>query len=150
MNIEKSYQIGNFTVVPMLVSHDVECFAFLIHHSEHGSIYFFTDAYNMKQAVRGCRTYMCEVNYKDELLEKAVSEGKTIASQADRIRLSHMSLSHAVQFIHDCEAEKSARQIILIHGSSRHLDPMEAVTRVQKEFGVPVYYAKKGLTLNLM
>ena len=147
---EKSYQMGNFTVTPISVQHDVECYAFLIHHPSYGSIYFFTDAYNMKQSVRGCRTYMCEVNYEDGLLEKAVNEGKTIVSQADRIRLSHMSLAHAVQFMQDCEADKSAHQIVLIHGSSRHLNPEIAVNKFQQVLGVPTFYARAGMVINLM
>lgn len=147
---EKSYQMGDFTVTPLEVKHDVSCFAFLIHHPSYGSIYFFTDAYNMTQAIRGCRCYMCEVNYDDALIEKAVSEGKTIPSQADRIRLSHMSLAHGIEFMKDCQAEKSARQIILIHGSSRHLNPEPAVKKFQQALGIPTYYASKGLEINLI
>lgn len=150
MTKEKSYQMGNFTVTPISVLHDVECYAYLIHHPSYGSIYFFTDAYNMKQSVRGCRTYMCEVNYEDGLLEKAVNEGKTIASQADRIRLSHMSLAHGIQFLQQCEVEKSAHQIVLIHGSSRHLNPEKAVSKFQQVLGVPTYYARPHLEINLM
>lgn len=147
---EKAYQIGDFSVTPLEVQHDVECYAYLIHYPSYGSIYFFTDAYNMKQAIRGCKCYMCEANYEDGLLEKAINEGKTAVSQADRIRLSHMSLAHAVQFMQECEAEKSAHQIVLIHGSSRHLNPDIAVNKFQQVLGVPTYYAHAGLTLNLI
>ena len=145
-----TFHFGGFDVAPFSVEHDVKNFGFLVHHKEIGSLFFATDCYNLKFALRGCRTYLAECNYSDELLDKAIREGKTPRSQGDRVMLSHMSLEHCVSWLHDCEAEKSARQIILIHGSSRHLDPMEAVEKVQKEFGVPVYYAKKNLTLNLM
>ena len=90
-----------------------------------------------------------ECNYEDELLRKAVNEGRTIASQADRIRLSHMSQYHAIEFLQCCEADKSARKIILIHGSSRHLIPNAAVSKFQQVLGVPTYYAKAGLVVNL-
>lgn len=146
----KSYQMGNFTVTPLSVIHDVSCYAYLIHHPSYGTIYFFTDAYNMKQAIRGCKCYMCEVNYEDELLNKAVREGRTIASQADRIRLSHMSLAHAVQFMNDCYAANTAHQIILIHGSARHLNPILAVNKFHQVIGVPTYYAKSGKIINLI
>lgn len=145
-----TYHFGDFDVTPFEVQHDVTNFGFLIHHPECSSIFFATDCYNLKFALRGCKTYLAECNYSDELLDKAIREGKTARSQGDRVMLSHMSLEHCVSWLHQCEAEKSARQIILIHGSSRHLDPMEAVTKVQQEFGVPSYYANKGLTLNLM
>lgn len=145
-----TYHFGDFDVTPFEVQHDVTNFGFLIHHPECGSVFFATDCYNLKFALRGCKTYLAECNYSDELLGEAMREGKTPRSQGDRVMLSHMSLEHCVSWLHQCEAEKSARQIILIHGSSRHLDPMEAVTKVQQEFGVPSYYANKGLTLNLM
>lgn len=146
---EKSYQMGNFTVTPLSVLHDVSCYAYLIHHNSYGAIYFFTDAYNMKQTIRGCKCYMCEVNYDDELLNEAVKEGRTTASQADRIRLSHMSLAHAVKFMQDCEADKSASKIVLIHGSSRHLNPSLAVNKFQQVLGVPTIYAEKCKKINL-
>ena len=121
----------------------------LIHHQECGSLFFATDCYNLKFAIRGCSTYLAECNYDDSLLNKAISEGKTPASQADRVRLSHMSLEHCVSWLQDCEAEKSAKQIVLIHGSSRHLKPELAVNKVQQVIGVPTWYAKKGLEIEL-
>ena len=147
---EKAFQMGNFSVTPIEVQHDVECYAYLIYHPDYGSIYFFTDAYNMKQVIRGCKCYMCECNYEDSLLEKATQEVKTTIMQADRIRLSHMSLAHAVKFLQDCEADKSAHQIVLIHGSSRHLNPEMTVSKFQQVLGIPTYYAKTGLKLNLI
>lgn len=150
VHAEKTYSLGDFKITPLVVEHDEPCLAYLVYHPEMGSLYFFTDAYNMKQAIRGCRTYMCEVNYEDGLLEKAVNEGRTIVSLADRIRLSHMSLAHGIEFMRDCEAEKSARQIILIHGSTRHLHPEAAVSKFQQVVGVPTFYAKTGLQIDLM
>lgn len=145
-----TFHFGEFSVTPFSVEHDVKNFGYLIYHPEVGSIFFATDCYNLHFALRGCRIYLAECNYDDELLNKAVQEGETIVSQADRIRLSHMSLEHCVSWLHQCEAEKSAKQIILIHGSSRHLNPEEAVNKFQQVLGVPVFYAKKGLMINLM
>lgn len=145
-----TYSLGKFRVTPLKVEHDVPCYAYLIYHPEYGSIHFFTDAFNMKQVIRGCGTYMCECNYDDEALNKAVRDGKTLASQADRIRLSHMSLAHGIGFMKQCEATKTAKQIILIHGSGRHLNPRKAVEAFQEALGVPTYYAKKGLEIELI
>lgn len=150
MAVEETYSVGSFRVTPIAVQHDVPCFAFLIHYQSYGGIYFFTDAYNMDEVVRGCQTYMCECNYEDALLDRAVKRGKTIASQADRIRLSHMSLAHGVEFMRQCHAEKTAYQIILVHGSERHLYPEEATRKFEQVLGVPTYYARKGLEINLM
>lgn len=145
----KTYSIGKFRVTPFEVSHDCEDYGYIIYHPEVGSIFFASDCYNLKQAIRGCSVYLMECNYEDEILRKEVSEGRTIASQADRIRLSHMSQSHAIEFLQCCEADKSARKIILIHGSARHLFPNAAVSKFQQVLGVPTYYAKAGLVVNL-
>lgn len=145
----ETYSIGKFRVTPFEVSHDCEDYGYIIYHPEVGSIFFASDCYNLKQAIRGCSVYLMECNYDDGFLQKAVSEGRTIASQADRIRLSHMSLAHAIEFLQCCEAGQSAHQIILIHGSARHLNPTKAVNKFQQVFGIPVYYAQKGLEINL-
>ena len=61
-----------------------------------------------------------------------------------------MSLEHAVSWLQDCKAEQSAHQIILIHGSARHLNPIIAVNKFQQVIGVPTYYAKSGEIINLI
>lgn len=147
---DRTYHLGEFSVTPISVEHDVPCLSFLIHHNEMGTLYFFTDCYNMKAAIRGIKTFLCECNYEDGLLCKAVNEGKTIASLADRIRLSHLSEAHAIEFLQDCEAEKTAKQIVLIHGSSKHLNSEKSISRFQQVIGVPTYYAKPGLSINLL
>lgn len=150
MTPEKTYHFGSFSVTPLFVKHDIPCLSFLIHHKESGTLYMFTDCYDMRTAIRGVSTFLCECNYEDGLLQKAVNECKTIASQADRIRLSHLSQAHAIEFLQECEAEQSAKQVILIHGSSRHLNPEQAVSKFQQVLGIPTYYAKTGLTINLL
>lgn len=146
---EDTYPFGEFVVTPFYVEHDVPDYGYLIYHKECGNIFFATDCYNLKFVLRGCYTYLAECNYDDAILRKAISDGKTPASQADRVRLSHMSLAHCVSWLQDCEAEKTAKQIILIHGSSRHLNPELAVNKVQQVIGVPTWYAKKGLEIEL-
>lgn len=144
-----TFRFGNFGVTPFEVQHDAKNFGYLIHEQSYGTIFFATDCYNLHFCIQGCQVYLAECNYSDALLDKAVAEGKTPRSQADRVRLSHMSLEHAVSWLQDCKAEQSAHQIILIHGSSRHLNPTKAVNKFQQVFGIPVYYAQKGLEINL-
>lgn len=144
-----TFRFGNFGVTPFEVQHDAKNFGYLIHEPSYGTIFFATDCYNLNFVIQGCNTYLAECNYSDELLDKAVAEGKTPRSQADRVRLSHMSLEHAVSWLQDCKAERSAHQIILIHGSARHLNPTKAVNKFQQVFGIPVYYAQKELEINL-
>lgn len=146
----QTYAMGEFGVTPIRVEHDIPTLGFLIHHVECGTIFFATDCYNLHQYIRGCATYMMECNYEDGLLSSAVRDGKTIASQADRIRLSHLSQAHAIEFLQECKAERSAKQVVLIHGSSRHLLPEQAISKFQQVLGIPTYYAKPGLSINLL
>lgn len=144
-----TFRFGNFGVTPFEVQHDAKNFGYLIHEPSYGTIFFATDCYNLHFCIQGCKTYLAECNYSDAILDKAVEEGKTPRSQADRVRLSHMSLEHAISWLHDCDVEHYARHIILIHGSARHLNPSLAVNKFQQVLGVPTIYAEKEIKINL-
>lgn len=146
----KTYQVGDFRVTPLKVEHDVECFAYLVHHPEMGTLMFATDCWNLHQVVKGVSHYLIEANYQDEVLDEAVRTGKTIQSMADRVRLSHMSLKHCVEYLKMCDAGKTAKTITLIHASERHLDKKNAELTVAGQTGVPTWVAKKGLEIVLM
>lgn len=145
----KTYHLGNFSVTPLAVEHDVDCFAYLI-HGECGVIEFATDCWNLHQVVKGVTHYLIEANYQDDILDEAVREGRTVASQADRIRLSHMSLKHCIEYLKMCEADKTARTITLIHASGRHLDKQNAELAVAGQTGVATWVAKQGMEIVLM
>lgn len=146
----KTYRFGDFAVTPMAVEHDVECFAYLVHHKEMGTLFFATDCWNLHQVVKGVNHFLIEANYSDCVLDNAVALGKTLPSLADRVRLSHMSLEHCAEYLRMCEAEKTARTITLIHASERHLDKEVARMHVQQGFGVPTWVAEKGLEVELI
>ena len=146
----KTYHLGNFSVTPLAVEHDVDCFAYLIHDGECGVIEFATDCWNLHQVVKGVTHYLIEANYQDDILDEAVREGRTVASQADRIRLSHMSLKHCIEYLKMCEADKTARTITLIHASGRHLDKQNAELPVAGQTGVATWEAKQGMEIVLM
>ena len=151
LGCECTHCFGGFSATPFWVKHDEDApnYGYLIRHKEIGTIFFATDCYNLNFVIRGCQVYLAECNYSDAILDKAIAEGLTPKSQADRIRLSHMSMEHAISWLHDCDVEHCARKIILIHGSARHLIPNAAVSKFQQVLGVPTYYAKAGLVVNL-
>ena len=152
LGCECTHCFGEFSATPFFVKHDEDApnYGYLIHHKEIGTIFFATDCYNLHFVIQGCNTYLAECNYSDAILDKAVSDGKTLRSQADRVRLSHMSLEHSIAWLKECDAEHCANQIILIHGSARHLNPIIAVNKFQQVIGVPTYYAKSGEIINLI
>lgn len=145
----KAYRYGDYMVAPIAVEHDVECFAYIVYHKEMGTLFFATDCWNLHQVMKGVNHFLIEANYSDCVLDNAVTLGKTLPSLADRVRLSHMSLEHCVEYLRMCEAEKTARTITLIHASERHLDKEVAKARVEQAFGVPTWMAEKGLEVEL-
>lgn len=144
-----TYAFGAYRVTAISVEHDVECFAYLIYHPEMGTLFFATDCYNLHQVVKGVTHYLIEANYSDEKLNEKILQGKTTPQMADRVRLSHMSLQHCVEYLRMCEADKTAKTIVLIHGSSRHLDKEIAEERISRAFGVATFVAESGLEVLL-
>lgn len=144
-----TYAFGAYRVTALSVEHDVECFAYLIHHPEMGTLFFATDCYNLHQVIKGVTHYLIEANYSDEKLNEWILRGKTTPQMADRVRLSHMSLQHCIDYLRLCEAGKTAKTIVLIHGSSRHLDKKIAEDRISRAFGVATFVAESGLEVLL-
>ncbi len=146
----ETYGFGEFRVTPFVVEHDVPCFGYLIFHKECGPILFATDCYNQHQVFKGIRHFLIEANYSDDRLMSAIADGTTPSSAADRIRLSHLSLEHCMEYLKMCEASASAHTIMLIHLSSRHSDAGEFIMSVQRQTGVMTYAAGSGFELNLI
>lgn len=151
LGCECTHCFGEFSATPFFVKHDEDApnYGYLIFHPDVGTIFFATDCYNLDFVIKGVNIFLAECNYSDELLDKAVQEGKTPRSQADRVRLSHMSMGHCMVWLDECEAWRTAHQIILIHGSARHLNPKVAEKGIQRLTGKPTYYAEKGMEIPL-
>lgn len=146
----QTYDFGGFHVTPFRVEHDVPCYGYLIHHKEMGVLFFATDCYNLHQIIRGVNHYLIEANYDDGILKECIKAGRVSKAQADRVRLSHMSLEHCVEYLKECDASSTADEIVLIHPSGRHLNAIAARDRVMETFGVPTYTATKGTKIELV
>ena len=149
LTAEKTYHIGNFDIVPYKNYHDVEIYGYLIRHKDMGTLLFSTDSYKIGMTLRGINHFLIEANYSDELLKENVWNGSINKAQADRIMLSHMSLEYCIKYLHDCEAEKSAKTIILCHLSERNSDQKLFRDTVAGAFGVPTFVSQKGTIVEL-
>ena len=149
MQAEKTYHIGSFSVVPFHNYHDVEIYGYLINHPDCGSILFSTDSYKLGITLRGINHFLIEANYEDSLLKENVRNGSISKAQSDRIMLSHMSLNYCIEYLRDCEADKSGRTITLCHLSERNSYPTIFRNTVAGAFGVPCFIAQKGLVVEL-
>lgn len=147
--VERTKRIGSFMVVPFQNYHDVPIYGYLIHHKDMGTMLFSTDSYKIGMTLRGVNHFLIEANYSDELLKQNVWNGNINKAQADRIMLSHMSLEYCIEYLKDCEAEKSAKTITLCHLSERNSNQEHFQTAVAGSFGVPTYIARKGTVVEL-
>lgn len=141
-------KFGEFEVLPFLVEHDVPDYGYLIRHPEMGSLVFFTDAYNVPYKFVGVKNWLVEVNYEDKLLNDNWISGRIDKAQRDRLMLSHFSLDNCINYLHECIAEH-ANTIIATHLSIRNADPSYVKAKLEREFGVTTYIAKKGLNIKL-
>jgi len=141
--------IGRFRVVPFHNYHDVEIYGYLINHPDCGSILFSTDSYKLGMTLRGINHFLIEANYEDSMLKENVKNGSISKAQSDRIMLSHMSLNYCIEYLRDCEADKSAKTITLCHLSDRNSDQEMFRKTVAGAFGVPTFCATKNLVVDL-
>lgn len=145
----KTYRIGKYSVVPFNVEHDVPCYGFIIRHPEMGIMLFATDTFKIPITITGINHFLIEANYEDSMLKENVKNGSISKAQSDRIMLSHMSLNYCIEYLRDCEADKSAKTITLCHLSDRNSDPAIFRNTVAGAFGVPTFIAQKGLVVEL-
>jgi phosphoribosyl 1,2-cyclic phosphodiesterase len=146
---ERTYHIGDFDVVPFKNYHDVEIYGYLIRHKEIGTMLFSTDSYKIGMTLRGIDHFLIEANYEDSMLKENVRNGSISKAQSDRIMLSHMSLNYCIEYLRDCEADKSAKTITLCHLSERNSNQQVFRDTVAGVFGIPTYIAHKGTIVEL-
>lgn len=144
----KRFDIGKFRVVPYTVWHDVPDFGYLVYHPEMGIMFFATDCYNIPFTFKGMvNHFLIEANYEDRILRENIENGSVSGFLAHRLMTSHFSLDNTLEWLKRCEAQ-TADDITLIHLSSRNSDKKMFKERIENEFGVPTYIAKKGLVID--
>ena len=147
--VERTRKIGSFMVVPFANYHDTPIYGYLINHPSMGTMLFSTDSYKIGMTLRGIDHFLIEANYEDSMLKENVRNSSISKAQSDRIMLSHMSLNYCIEYLRDCEADKSAKTITLCHLSERNSNPKVFRDTVAGVFGIPTYIAHKGTIVEL-
>ena len=143
MEAKKKYKIGEFTVMPFDIQHDVkEPFGFLIHHPDTGLILFATDTYNLKYQFPGVEIMIIEANYDQRVIDEK-KENDTLHFGDYRVIKSHMSIQNCIKYIQKTDISK-LRGIYLIHLSERNGNRAEFKTMVEKSTGIICEVCKKG------
>lgn len=149
LETEKTTHLGNYDIVPFNNYHDVEIYGYLIRHPQMGIMLFSTDSYKIGLTIRGINHFLIEANYEDSLLKENVHKGRISKAQSDRIMLSHMSLNYCINYLRECEADKTAKTITLCHLSDRNSEQEMFRNAVAGAFGVPTFIATKRTIVEL-
>jgi len=143
------FHLGNFTILPFGVKHDAaEPFGFLISHPEIGVLLFATDTYYLPYRFAGLTNVMIECNYRKDILENRLNEGKIHFALYNRTLESHMSYDTCRDALLANDLSK-VNNIILIHLSDGNSNAEEFVSDLHRATGKTVVAAEKGLKIKL-
>lgn len=149
MYSETQFTVGNFKITPLEVSHDVQCFSFLIDHPEMGTTYFITDSNFVEWDLSPFKinNWIVECNYVSEKLENNYQSGKLDKGQYDRIKNGHFGLHNCLDFFRSCNLSATNR-VVLIHASKRNGNFALFEQMVSEVIGRPAVVAKKGMIID--
>lgn len=137
------FKIESFTILPFKVHHDAEePLGFLINHKEIGNLLFLTDTYYCDYNFKNLNHILVECNYSKEYMEDET------LSLRNRIVNSHFELGNVIDFLKSNELDK-VRNILLLHLSSANANESYFKDEVEKNIGLPVTIAKKGIEIDL-
>jgi ribonuclease BN (tRNA processing enzyme) len=144
---KESFKIGEFTVMPLKVIHDVETYMFLINHSESGVIAFITDTHYVPYRFN-VNQFIIECNYDSEVMDRNLINGKLEPFLRNRIIKSHMSLE-TVKGVFKSNNIKEVNNIVLTHLSDSNSDAAKFKREISALTGKNVHIATKGLKIDL-
>ena len=143
-----SKKIGNFTIIPFNVKHDVkEPIGFFIHHAEMGNVVFATDTYYLPFTFENVNHWMIECNYRKDILDKNCPAGSFKKVLRDRTLESHMSYHTCLTALKANDLSQTIN-IVLIHLSDGNSNAREFKEGIQLETGKSVTIAGKGVEVN--
>jgi len=141
------YKVGNFKVLPFNVMHDcAEPLGYLIQHEETGNVLFATDTYYLPNRFQNLSNVIIECNYRLDILERNIEQGKIPVALKNRTLESHMSIDTCREALlaNDLSA---VNNIVLIHLSDGNSNSNEFREDIHKATGKRVHIADKGLIL---
>lgn len=148
------YKIGNYTIIPFDLLHDVRCYGYYIEHNDFGNLVFVTDTHSIANQdgiyydFGKINTYMVEANFSDEELIKNIESGRVPKELRIRLLNSHLNIETLKDYFLNVDMSHT-HKIILLHLSDGNSDEKLFVQSIQQQTGIPTYAAKKGLRLAL-
>lgn len=144
--LKKKTKIGGFTIQPISVNHNVECYSFLIEHEDIGRMIFLTDLSDFPYKIKDLNLIMIEANYSnDVILSNGIDNNKWSVSQSE----NHLSIEQTIEILKN-NYSTCLQQIILLHLSNGNSNAKEFVESVKFELGFNnVVVAESGLIVEL-
>ena len=144
---KKSFQIGNFKILPFDVHHDVnEPLGFLIDHEETGRVLFVTDTTYIDHTFSNLNNIIIEANYCEEIIRERLGDTWQNKSLKDRIIQSHMSLDTCRKTLLANDLSQ-VQKIVLIHLSDSNSDENKFKEVITDATGKIVQIANNNQTI---
>ena len=138
------YKIGGFIVMPLLVEHNTQNFAYIITHDDFGTLVFCTDAVSFPYKVKGIHHLLIEANNSEDLIIDNLCKNETIRSHNEY----HMEINKTTEAIKR-NINPNLRTLMLIHLSDGQSDEKLFQKMVFEEVGIRPIIADKGLEITL-
>lgn len=144
---EKTFQVGEFKILPFELKHDVPCLGFLIDHEESGKFIYVTDSFYLPVKFSGLRNILIEANYCPEIVARREANGELHSRLRDRVLQSHLSIDTCLGALKANDLSL-VNNIILLHLSDANSDSEVFIEKVKNQTGkMNVFVAKPGLEL---
>lgn len=140
----KKYRIGDFTVQPISVEHNVENYSFVIDHPETGRCVYVTDCVRFPYRLRKANHLLLEANYSNDIVIDHMMNGYNIRSQNQY----HMELEDTIECIKN-NMSSELNNVVLVHLSEIQSDEQMFIEKVHAETGVKPCVATKGVNITL-
>lgn len=141
------FNVGSFKVMPFPTQHDAaEPFGFLINHKETGTILFATDTYYLKYKFKGLNNILIECNYRKDILDENVANGRVSIAQRNRVLQSHLSYKNCLDTLLENDLS-NVNNIVLIHLSNGNSNAYEFRKGIEDNTCVKVHVAERGMEI---
>ena len=127
------FTVGNFSILPFELEHDVPNIGFLISDGEEKLLYI-TDTYYCRYTFKDVDHIMVECNHSYKILNQQVDAGYLDEKRMERLIQSHFSLENVIKFLKSMDLTK-CQDIRLLHLSDSNSDSEAFKQAVQAATG---------------
>lgn len=140
----KRYKIGNFQVTALPVEHNVECYGYIIDHSEMGRLIFYTDTKSFNYRISDVNYILGEVNFSEDIVIDNICNGEEVRSQFN----NHMSLDTAIDVVRRLYNPRLS-SVLCCHLSDSNSSEKKIYERFKNELGIEVDFCDSGKVFTL-